>query len=284
MFTLIVFGTILLSFVLTKFFLFVAGGNAPPPRETGIFIYSFNVPGTLDEARRATKSPSPYWFLDSGGKLLIENGVGETVQGALPASDTWRIEYAHSNSLDTDNGYHPQNLFRLITKNTWENFSEQARFYIVRDNFSASPNRNASNGLLLMSRYGDNGATLYYAGIRVDGTAIIKKKYHGVYYTMAQEKIFPGAYSAGGRTNLLPHGEWLGLQLTTVTNPGGTVTLSLALTRDGQESWMELLSATDTGANWGNTPPITGPAFAGIRTDFMDVKFGSYQAQTIGSR
>lgn len=32
---------------------------------------------------------------------------------------------------------------------------------------------------------------LYYVSIRMDGYAIIKKKYEGIYYTFAYAKIFP---------------------------------------------------------------------------------------------
>ena len=39
---------------------------------------------------------------------------------------------------------------------------------VEADHFSTSPNRNSSNGVLLMSRYSDSGDTLYYAGMRVD--------------------------------------------------------------------------------------------------------------------
>lgn len=283
-------GIILTSFLATTLLLFVAGGRdgyGAPQADTDTFIYSFNVPGILHETTSAKKSPSPYWFLDSGGKMIIENGTGETIQGALPPQDRWRVTYERSSSIDTDNGFHPQNLFRLLTKSRWENFSQQVQFYVARNNFSASPNRGASNGILFMSRYSGNGETLYYAGIRVDGTAVIKKKYRGRYYTMAQAKLFPGVYSVGGggesSRNLLPHSEWFGLKLTTITNADSSVALSLYLRRNGRVPWSEVLSATDTGRNYGGTPPITGPNFAGIRTDFMDVKFDDYRVENISA-
>lgn len=226
------------------------------------------------------ESTSPYWWLNSGGYFNIRDGVGATAQGDLGLLDPWRIIYAAANPTDTDGGKHPQNLLRLVTKSSWKEVREEASFYIVRDNFSASPNQNASNGLLLMSRYQDAGQTLYYAGIRVDGTAVIKKKYKGTYYTMAQEKVFPGTYEGSSQDkNLLPHNEWVSLRSETTTNEGGTVTVKLFMKRAGGE-WKELLSATDTGKNFGATP-ITTAGYGGIRTDFMDVKFDNFKLENI---
>jgi hypothetical protein len=254
---------------------FALARPAPPaPASPSSLLYTFNGTGTLEEAGSMGESTSPYFWLDSGGRLFIEGGVGATIEGDLPEDDKWRMLYAKSSATDTDDGAHPQNLFRLVTRSQWDDFTEEAGFFIVRDHLSESPNRNASNGLLLMSRYVD-GSTLYYAGIRVDGTAVIKKKYHGTYYTMAEVKAFPGAYS-GSRdtTNLLPHGVWISLKSETVTEANGAVSVTLSLRLPG-EAWRTLVSATDDGT-YGDTPPILGPAYAGIRTDFMDVEFRHY--------
>ncbi len=245
------------------------------------FTYHFSVPGILNEAGSMGNSTSPYWWLDSGGELILQGGVGETMQGVAPLLNHWRILYAISNPTDTDGGTHPQNLFRLITRSQWSDVSEEAQFYIETDNFSASPNHNASNGLLLMSRYVLDGQTLYYAGVRVDGTAVIKKKIHGIYYTMAQGKIFPGTYSGYvDDANLIPHAQWLGLRSETTTNADGSVTVRLYMQNAGQSSWALLLEATDKG-QYGGTAPILGPGYIGIRTDFMDVEFRSFSLETI---
>lgn len=263
------------SFITTLIFLPLSGSYKESPVSTttdSTFIYSFNSPGIFEETASAKGSPSPYWFLDSGGKLLIEGGVGKTIQGALAPRDRWRLEYAATNPLDTDNGYHPQNIFRLITKRSWENASMETSFMITRDNFSGSPNRNASNGLLLMSRY-QNADTLYYAGLRVDGTAIIKKKFNGTYYTMTQRKVFPGTHSPYVPKNLLPHDTWIALRSTTKTNPDGSVSIELS-TKQTDTSWVSVVSATDRGT-FGGTPPILTAGPGGIRTDFMDVMFSN---------
>jgi hypothetical protein len=244
------------------------------------FLYSFNSPGILQESSSMDDSSSPYLWLNSGGELIIADGYGETMQGDTSAQNIWRGNYAASNPTDSDGGAHPQNILRLVTRSQWRDLREDAQFLVVADNFSKSFNRNTSNGLLLMSRYARGGQTLYYAGIRVDGTAVIKKKIHGVYYTMAQEQVFPGTYTGWqDDVNLIPHHEWIGLRSDTVTNSDGSVTIRLYIQRGGSQ-WVELLHATDNG-QYGGTPPISGQAYAGIRTDFMDVQFKQYDLQEL---
>lgn len=236
-----------------------------PPAASEPFLYSFNVAGVLEESDTFESSSSEYWWLDSGGRLLIENGRGSTLVGSLPSEDGWRVAYASSNALDTEEGRYPQNLFRLLTQRTWENAAVSAQFRILADNETDSPNRNESNGLLLMSRYKD-ADNLYYAGVRVDGHAVIKKKIDGEYITLAEKPIFPGEYRGD---NLLPHREWLSLKSETRTM-GDTVEIRLFLKREGESEWHELLVARDTNS------PILGLGHAGIRTDFMDVEFDDF--------
>ncbi|MBI5456340.1 hypothetical protein HY969_01235 [Candidatus Kaiserbacteria bacterium] len=242
-------------------------------------LYTFNIDGSVPESSSMGSSWSPYWWVNSGGYLQIKNEVGQTVQGSLSLTDPWRLLYLSSNPVDTDNGVHPQNIFRLLTRSSWQDPRLQATFYITRDNFSSSPNRNASNGILFMSRYKD-GNTLYYAGIRVDGTAVIKKKYNSTYYTMAQKKVFDGSYSEGGKNNLLPHNAWFHIRSDTVTNADGTVSVRLYLRKPNEQSLTKILEAKDSG-NFGGTPPITQAGYTGIRTDFMDVRFDSFVAMEL---
>jgi hypothetical protein len=249
---------------------------APTPSP---FLYSFSVDGVLDESSSQEKSTSPYFWLNSGGQLVIASGTGMTLQGDIPPQDPWHGAYAQDNPADTDLGVHPQNLFRLLTRSSWGNVDAQVDFLIVKDHFSTSTNRNDSNGVLLMSRYQD-GNTLYYAGVRVDGTAVIKKKYHGRYYTMAQKKIFVGSYSRDMNENLISHAVWLTLRTRVITNPQGQVVIELFLSNRGERSEMPLLEAQDTG-QYGNTAPITDPGLVGIRTDFMDVQFQNLRLETI---
>lgn len=224
------------------------------------------------------ESSSPYWWLNSGGQMVIKDKVGTTLQGSLPVLNWWRVRYGLSSATDTGNGYYPQNLFRLVSKTSARNMRVESLFKIEKDNWSTSPNQNASNGLLLMTRYVDSD-NLYYSGIRVDGTAVIKKKYKGTYYTMAQKQIYAGTYDASGNDNMLPHKEWIGLRTETVTQADGSVKVSLFM-KSGDNTWKLILEAVDR-KQFGNTPPITATGHAGIRTDFMDVSFESFKMEAI---
>ena len=216
------------------------------------------------------ESPSSEWWVNSGGEFE-ENGPsnGATVQGALSNDSRWHKAYAASNPRDTDGGTHPQNIFRLINRHTFQNPHQHLEFDITRLNVSKSPNRNESNGVLLLSHYQD-GDTLYYVGVRVDGQAVIKKKVRGTYYTMAIRPLYPGSYNRGSNPNLIPTGRLIALDGDTVTNGNGTVTLRLAV--DGTD----VLETVDDGRIGG--PPIRNAGFVGIRTDFMDVEFHNYSA------
>jgi hypothetical protein len=243
------------------------------------FTYSFAVDGVLHEAGNENETTSPYWWVNSGGKLLLTDGVGSTVQGKLDTFDRWRVRYSINNPRDTDDGYHPQNLFRLISRSVWQNPRSEAEFYIAAHNQSDSPNRNESNGILFMSRY-QNEDTLYYAGVRVDGHAVIKKKYQGTYYTMAEVPIFPGTYDRASHPNLLPQNTWFALRMeTTTVGEGVSITIFM---RDGDsDAWIPLVTAIDDGNTYNGTPIIEERGRVGIRTDFMDVRFRSIRIEEI---
>ncbi len=245
------------------------------------FAYFFGNEGALEEAGSMEESSDPYWWLNSGGYLLSSHGIGETVQDELPIGNVWRIAYSLSNPEDTDNGYHPQNIFRLISRSTWRNFRQTAYFLIKKDQLSASPNRSESNGLLLFNRYLDS-QNLYYAGIRVDGTAVIKKKYHGVYYTLAQVPLYMGSYDRALRPTLLPHGVWLGLRTEVTDDADGGVNIGLFVDQNRSGTWTEVLKTRDDGASYGGKA-ISRAGYAGIRTDFMDVQFDGWKAETIAA-
>jgi hypothetical protein len=261
----------LMLIVVTAFAFSVRAAMAPrsalPVEEP--FTYSFHIDGELEEAANFASSGSEYWWLDSGGRLIIKDGVGKTIQGALPRYDEWREKYAESSAQDTDDGRYPQNLFRLVSQREWENVAVSSRFRVTNDNESPSENRNESNGLLLMSRYQD-GDNLYYAGLRVDGHAVIKKKQNGTYTTLAELPIYLGPYEG---ENLIPHNEWIALKSEVVTRDERVeITLSM---KDHKDMWQPILSATDTDS------PILGKGHVGIRTDFMDVEFDDFRAEAI---
>jgi hypothetical protein len=244
------------------------------------FTYDFSSNETLEEASSITNSTDPNWWLSSGGYFYMNNNIGETTQGALPTNDPWRIKYLRTNSVDTDNGYYPQNIFRLVSKNQWLNYQQQVYYQINKDNLSSSPRRNASNGLFLFNRYQDQD-NLYYTGVRVDGTAVIKKKIHGTYYTMAYKQYFSGSpYHINTNPNLLPKNAWLGLRSIVTTNPDGTVGIKLFVDNGKTGNWILAVSATDDGKSYGGAV-LYNYGHLGIRTDFMDVKFSDYEVKPL---
>lgn len=248
--------------------------SQPPAGKT--FLFSFSSKGVIEESGEIFESKNSDWSVSSGAYLYLENGVGKTIQGSLPAGDKWRQIYDKENPVDTDNGFHPQNIFRLVQRGSWLNFVQQAYFKITADNLSESANRNESNGLLLFNRYQDAN-NLYYTGIRADGAATIKKKKNGTYYTLVQKKFLEGAaYERDKNPNLLPKNEWLGLRSEVKTNPDGTVAIKLFWDKGKTGAWQLLLEATDDGKSFGGA--VLGEAgHAGIRTDFMDVEFSDYK-------
>lgn len=249
-----------------------------PAQITSPYLYNFNLDGVLNEAGSQSDTTSPYWWVNSGAKMIMKGGRGSTVIGELPDSDYWRVLYSKNNSTDTDNGYHPQNIFRLVTTSKWQDFQQEAYFVIKKDNLSKSSNRNQSNGLLLFNRYKD-GQSLYYTGVRVDGSAIIKKKLNGTYYTMAEIKnIYPGTYNRDTSPNLLPKNKWIGLRSQVKNQADGSVIIKLFVDRGWSGNWELVAETVDNGTKYG---PVISTGYAGIRTDFMDVEFENFRLKTI---
>lgn len=244
------------------------------------FHYAFSVDGRLSEAGNMDESTSPYWWINSGGYMYLKDGIGKTIQGSLPSLDKWRLAFAKANPEDTDNGYHPQNIFRMPTRSKWQNFRQEAYFKVVKDNLSASPNRAASNGLLLFNRYQD-GNSLYYTGVRVDGAAVIKKKINGTYYTLSYKPFFPGAkYNRDTNPNLIPKNTWIGVRSELKNNANGSVNIKLYVDNGKTGNWVLAAEATDDGRSFGGGA-ITASGYAGIRTDFMDVEFDDFRATNL---
>ncbi len=246
---------------------------------TSSFYDDFNSDRTLEEAAFSNESKSLYWWVNSGVYFIKGGGVGKTVQGELPLGHKWQIEYANSNPVDTGNGTHPQNIFRLVTRTKWENLKQEVYFKIVRYYLSSSENRDEPNGVLLFNRYQD-ADNLYYTGLRVDGAAVVKKKISGTYYTMAYKKIFSGTYNRDTNPSLLPKNTWVGLRSEVVNNENGSVSISLFVDKEGNGEWEEVLGAIDDGEGFGGESIKEG-GFGGIRTDFMDVQFEDYSIRNL---
>jgi len=237
------------------------------------FYDQFNQNMRLEEAGRMEKSQSKDWWVNSGAWMIVENGVGSTLIGDEPKGSKWQLAFAKNDPDETDNGIHPQNIFRLITRTKWQNLSQQAYFKVITDHLSNSLHRRESNGLLFLNRYQD-GDNLYYTGIRVDGFVTIKKKIRGAYYTLAQSKVLDGNYDRINNPTLLPHNKWIGLK-TEVINTGEGVNINVYLDSEKSGTWKLALQADDKKGLYGGDP-ILQPGFGGIRTDFMDVQFEDY--------
>lgn len=237
---------------------------------------SFSTATTIEEQGSASSSSSKTWWVNSGGRLRIANELASTIAGDLSTADRWYTEYLATNPIDTDNGLHPQNIFRLVQRELWQSFRQEVYARIDTVNMSTSPNRNASNGVLLFNRY-QSGDSLYYAGIRVDGAVVIKKKYQGTYYTLATKAYFAGAkYDRTANPTLLPQATWIGIRTEVTTTPEGSALIVLSLDEGKTGVWKEVLRATDTKGVYG-ADVITNAGYAGIRTDFMDVSFDDYR-------
>lgn len=241
----------------------------------GRLYYGFDNEGSLEEAGSMSQSSSRDWWVNSGGYLIQSGGIGSSVQGELPANDRWRLAYAASNPTDTDGGYHPQNIFRLVTKSQWRNLRQQVYFKISKTNLSSSPNRNAYNGVLLFNRYVDSN-NLYYVGLRVDGAAVIKKKLNGKYYTLGYYRLYGSGYDPTTKPNLLPANQWIGLRSVVKTNPDNSVTISVYVDNGDTKGWTRVLESVETGTG-SSGPAILAAGYAGVRTDFMDVQFDGFE-------
>lgn len=231
----------------------------------------------LEESGLMKKSASNVWWLNSGGIAGVNGDIiASTNLGALPKNSYWQKLYAKNNSRDTDGGYYPQNIFRLVTRNKYENLTQSMYFYIEKTNLSQSDYRNESNGILFFNRYQD-GDNLYYTGFRVDGNAVIKKKINGKYYTLAEKDILTNSkkYDRVKNPNLIPEKDWIGIKSEVKNIDKETVDIKLYINKEGKEDWQLILETQDKKDEYGKAPFLED-GYAGIRTDFMDVKFRDY--------
>ena len=253
-------------------------GRAEGVADKSPFHYRFLYEGILEETGSPEGSTSPFWWLDSGGYLIIENNVGKTWHGSLPSSDYWREAYARTSWGDTAGGYYPQNIFRLFTKDSWQNLEEEIYFRIDGYNAIASSNRNESNGVLILARYQDED-NLYYIGIRVDGYIVVKKKIGGIYHTLSLKRIFPGIYNRRTNPIVLPFGLWIGLRARVETLPDEGVRISAYTDIGRTGNWTIAVEEIDRGIETGS--PHDKEGRAGIRSDFMDVSFDDFRIREL---
>ncbi len=256
----------------------VADSSSAIAQSTPSFSYSFGTNGTLEEASTPTQSSSAYFWLKSGGVMTISNGVGATNQGSLPATNKWRVAYAASSSVQTDNGYHPQNVFKLFTRSAWQNVRHTVSFNIQDDNLTNIANRHPYDGVFLIDRYDMANDSYYMMGFRTDGAGVLKKKVGDKFYTLQYSPLFfvgddSGDYDSASRFNMLLKNTWIMMRSEIRNNANGTVDLQFYYNYCGF-GWILAGFATDDGVLYG--PVLGGSGLAGVQSDFMDVQYDDY--------
>lgn len=245
------------------------------------FRANFSGNDQLEESSGPDTSESVDWWLNSGAFLFWSGGVARTQFGPLEKDSKWQVRYqngARDIPSETDGGFYPQNIFRLLTQEKWKDIEQTVYFKIEKDNLSEDSHRSASNGLLLFHRYQDSD-NLYYLGLRVDGAVVVKKKYQGSYETLAYQPLFAGEYDRNDNPNLLPKDTWLGVRGVVQNMLDGSVSIEVLIDQEKTGNWQSILTIVDDGSLHG--PPLYDATRAGIRTDFMDVRFHDYMISEI---
>lgn len=251
------------------------------PDENGGEVFSvefcddFSDAKILEEASTMNESIDADWWLNSGAYFVQKDGIGRTLCGSLGDGDKWRKKYAEAKPKSTQDGYQPHNIFRLITRSQWKNMSEEVYFRITDVHKTDVDQRGQSNGVLLFGRYKDQD-NLYYAGLRVDGQAVIKKKESGIYETLAITPVYEGVYDKEKNVSLLPQDRWIGLRMV-IRDDGEAVFVQLFVDKNKNGGWEQILDVVDPGED----RPIIHNGHAGIRTDFMDVEFDDYKIEEL---
>lgn len=247
--------------------------TTPSTSPPASFTESFDTDFSVEENWPMSQSGSDDWWVTSGAFFEVASGTAHTFAGSLSTAHPWAVKYEQANARDTASGTRPQNIFRLVLKRTAEDVSQQVYARISYYENSDSIYRNASNGILLFNRF-INESTLYYAGVRVDGQVVIKKKYDGTYYTLGVKKIFPGVYNRDSANNLIPLNEWIGIKSEVTTDERGVVHLKLFTDVGRTGIWSLALDIIDDGEKYNSV--ISDAGHGGIRTDFMDAEFDEY--------
>lgn len=255
---------------------FAARSDSAISGSLGMAPGTHNAPAVrlIEESAAPEASVDESYWLNSGGVARVEDGEISTASGELPPDSKWRKAYGRSNPADTDGGKRPQNLFRLVTKRSYGDADVRGFFTVKALNLSDSPNRNESNGFFLMLRYADAN-DLYYAGLRVDGSAVLKKKIGGAYQTLATVPVFAYAtYDRAAMPSLIPLNVPIGLRAQIRDAGDGSVAITMFMDIGGNGRWTRVLDATDKAGR-------IGSGHAGIRTDFMDVAVSGFKAESL---
>ena len=231
---------------------------------------------TLTETSSPSGSPDANLWLKSGGKIIIANGEALSIQGSLPTNDPLRLAYATRAGVESDNGFHPQNIFQLNTKKSWLNSSAEVDVKITNLNLFNLANVHPWNGVSLISRF-TNDDNYYYASWRTDGYMIIKKKVGGVHHTLSQKKVYEGTYDATDNPSLLPFNQTVGLKFDTNTNSDGSVNLRFYLDKNNSGDWTLITEHTDKS-------PLKSSGQSGLLASYLDAEYRNYTISDLDGR
>ncbi|MCA9308573.1 hypothetical protein KC980_03600 [candidate division WWE3 bacterium] len=210
------------------------------------------------------------WNIVSGGILNIKKSVLSTNIGELNTQNPVYKLYQNKAPIDSDNGKHPQNLFKITTKRSYINSTQKITYKIKKLNLSDSPNRNNTNGIFLLSKY-KNEQTYYKAGLRVDGNFIISRTLNGETQILAAKTYFLGDYDRTQTPYLINTSEEDLLKFETIETKDG-VMLKLYYRDTPKRDWFTMLEVFDP-----TDMAIVSKGKNGIQTDFMDVEFTNYK-------
>lgn len=229
----------------------------------------------LEETASPEESSSEKFWLNSGAYFYVFDGVGSTVTGSLEEGSKWQQAFWEYNPESTQGGFYPQNIFRLLTRDVWQNSQSTLEFVVHQNNLAKTPERNESNGVLLFMRYIDSD-NLYYAGLRVDGHAVLKRKTFGEYETLAEVPVIEGTYHSITNPNLLKLNSPYSIRSSIKNNSYGDPVVDFYYRENPSDAWHHVFSYLDMSEN-----AIRATAHNGIRTDFMDVEFLRYEVKDI---
>lgn len=243
-------------------------------------IDNFYINKNYEEVSEEERDFSDRWWINSWGSFYVKDGVWKSIQWKVKEWTKWQIKYKEHNWwLDTDWWFYPQNLFRLISNKKFWNFNQYAYFKINRYMLSNSKNRYESNWFLLFNRYKDSD-NLYYAWIRVDGAAVIKKKLKWEYYTLASHKVYNWSYDRNENPNLIPINKWIWVKTEIKDLGSDKVSIELYVDTKNNWKWTLALRVIDDGkSTWWNI--IKGEWYTWVRTDFMDFEIDKYYVKEI---
>jgi hypothetical protein len=229
---------------------------------------------TLQETLRPEESVDENWWLILGGLMNIEDDSWSTIHGELKATDSLRKKYLRTNPLDTDNGYHPQNVFKLVSRKDSHHSIQEITFSIDKYNQSRSPNRNASSGVFIIENYKDID-NFYQIGLEIDGKAVIKKKINGIYSTLGEIQLWGenDSYDNDSKPNLIPENQNVNFRIE--KNQTDNALSFKFFLKDGDE-WKLIQESIDT-------KEILPPGKVGIRSDFMDLTIKDYLLDNVSA-